>query len=782
MRKTIAFMLALLLALSLAQSAVAGAAHTHSWRELSRVEPTCTQPGRVVYVCSCGEREVKTLPALGHEYSRQVYVSHADCTHYGVFYWECERCGARSANGNDKPLGHDWGEWQVTVPAAPGKAGVEERVCARCGEKETRALAYGGEDVAEPNPMANGTDASEFLGKLRDDPPKPKDTEPLRIAMQPVGGYITYAYNEFLNLFVRAEGGVEPYTYEWCEYYSWMAYLGMYDDMPRVGKNQSMLTVFESGKSYCCIVTDAVGDWVVSRPAAVNSEFAIAEQPQNMNINGRDSVTFRCRAVGGVPFYDSGYMYAWYKADGTFVELTDGEVTVTEQGEYYCVAEDSEGNRLTSETCKAYIGPRLDLSLVKNTVSLAKGEPYTAVARITGGTGPYTGVWQLGDKVYATEVNGMAVSALIKGTEDEEAEYNCTVTDAMGETMQITLYSKKIFVAEQPEGGELPGDGNPFQLHIVIFGSSAIPFTYTLVKEGVEQQSEQSDSKSFTFPVTEPGVYTIRVKDNEGNETESNPAQVTGKIRIVSATRKTSIPYLGQSAELEVEAEGGAEPYTYKWEKWGRDADFEAQYPEYTMKTDPVEGEANVFTVTEPFTYWKCTVTDKNGDSACILDLGVGLADPKLLIIEQPQDTELDYSAQNDPSAWLVCRAARNPGQRLSFTWQFKGESGWLDVGENESLKVGGEKSKNETLGIYRCKVTDETTGRFEYSREAVVSAKFIFTKATQIGSTGRLEFEVVGGTGPYKVLVQQRYYKEDTNERHLAWHVTVGDVLVEAP
>ena len=108
MKRFLTFMLALLMLLSLLPSALADSPHTHKWIQVSYTYPTCTQPGEAVYICSCGERKTETIPALGHDFYEKVYTGQADCTHYGVFYWVCFRCGAHSDTGNDLPLGHDW--------------------------------------------------------------------------------------------------------------------------------------------------------------------------------------------------------------------------------------------------------------------------------------------------------------------------------------------------------------------------------------------------------------------------------------------------------------------------------------------------------------------------------------------------------------------------------------------------------------------------------------------------------------------------------------------------
>ena len=131
MKRFIAFALTLMMFMSLLPSALADGPHTHVWKEVSRVDPTCTSGGYVTYVCSCGARKVENLPALGHEWAEKVYTGYADCTHYGVFYWVCSRCGAHSGTGNDAPLGHDWDEGTVTKQPTETEEGELTYTCKR---------------------------------------------------------------------------------------------------------------------------------------------------------------------------------------------------------------------------------------------------------------------------------------------------------------------------------------------------------------------------------------------------------------------------------------------------------------------------------------------------------------------------------------------------------------------------------------------------------------------------------------------------------------------------
>ena len=53
---------------------------------------------------------------------------------------KCRRCGLEQYVYGDYG-DHDWGEWHVVIPAAPGKFGLEERICKiEASHRETRDL------------------------------------------------------------------------------------------------------------------------------------------------------------------------------------------------------------------------------------------------------------------------------------------------------------------------------------------------------------------------------------------------------------------------------------------------------------------------------------------------------------------------------------------------------------------------------------------------------------------------------------------------------------------
>ena len=112
--------------------------NNHTW-DVTRTEPTCTENGSVVFVCTdCGKTYTETLSALGHDYA--VYGYDADCTHDGYHRYQCKRCSHVYVTTEPK-TGHNWGEWIVDKPVTPAEDGLRHRFCLTCGEREDQIWA-----------------------------------------------------------------------------------------------------------------------------------------------------------------------------------------------------------------------------------------------------------------------------------------------------------------------------------------------------------------------------------------------------------------------------------------------------------------------------------------------------------------------------------------------------------------------------------------------------------------------------------------------------------------
>lgn len=68
-------------------------AHTHVYKVISKVEPTCTEEGETVYACiDCNDSYKTTVQPLGHDYAYQI-VKFPTETEDGLGKYTCKRCG-----------------------------------------------------------------------------------------------------------------------------------------------------------------------------------------------------------------------------------------------------------------------------------------------------------------------------------------------------------------------------------------------------------------------------------------------------------------------------------------------------------------------------------------------------------------------------------------------------------------------------------------------------------------------------------------------------------------
>ena len=117
------------------------------------VSAGCESAGEEVRTCGrCGNVETRETEPLGHEYEAEIV--EPTCTENGYTLHKCGLCGYSYKDNATEPLGHNYGEWTVTVPAECESGGEEVRTCARCDDVETRETEPLGHDyeaeVVEP--------------------------------------------------------------------------------------------------------------------------------------------------------------------------------------------------------------------------------------------------------------------------------------------------------------------------------------------------------------------------------------------------------------------------------------------------------------------------------------------------------------------------------------------------------------------------------------------------------------------------------------------------------
>ena len=111
--------------------------HVHSYQEVSRTAPTCTEDGVTTYRCeTCDDTYTETTPATGHSYTAAVTAP--TCTEKGYTTYTCTACGDHYTANEVAALGHDYAE--TTVPATCTENGSVTHTCTRCGNSYTETL------------------------------------------------------------------------------------------------------------------------------------------------------------------------------------------------------------------------------------------------------------------------------------------------------------------------------------------------------------------------------------------------------------------------------------------------------------------------------------------------------------------------------------------------------------------------------------------------------------------------------------------------------------------
>ena len=108
--------------------------HVHSYQEVSRTAPTCTEDGVTTYRCeTCGDTYTETTPATGHSYTAAVTAP--TCTEKGYTTYTCTACGDHYTANEVAALGHDY-KAVVTSPTCTEK-GYTTYTCTACGDHYT---------------------------------------------------------------------------------------------------------------------------------------------------------------------------------------------------------------------------------------------------------------------------------------------------------------------------------------------------------------------------------------------------------------------------------------------------------------------------------------------------------------------------------------------------------------------------------------------------------------------------------------------------------------------
>lgn len=126
--------------------------HVHNYSDWKTVvTATCVKDGSEKRECSCGDKETRTIKALGHQWDEGKETKAATCTTNGVKTYTCSSCSLTRTE-EIKATGHSWGDWVITKYPTLEAGGSRVHSCTKCqlkvGENMSKVDASQAKDVS----------------------------------------------------------------------------------------------------------------------------------------------------------------------------------------------------------------------------------------------------------------------------------------------------------------------------------------------------------------------------------------------------------------------------------------------------------------------------------------------------------------------------------------------------------------------------------------------------------------------------------------------------------
>jgi len=453
------------------------------------------------------------------------------------------------------------------------------------------------------------------------------------------------------------------------------------------GETTTMPTVDSVG-TYVLTVTDTLNGCssldtaeVIQTPVLTAS---ISSQT-NVDCNGNSTGSATAMGTGG----NGAYVYEWSNSDTTqsITGLVAGTYTVTITDADTC-----------SATVTATIAePDVLLANASATNETAPGaEDGTATADPTGGTSPFTYLWNTG-------ATTQSLSNLAAGT------YNVTVTDDHGCTatgsVMVNNFDCSTFTVQSN------------QIDVTCHGGADGEATVTPSGGGIPYSYNWSNGETTqTISGLAAGTYMVTVSETNGCEemltlTISEPTAI-----VVSTTSLSNVSCNGgNDGEVTVAANGGAPGYTFLWSNNGMGSTI----------SNLAAGEYTV------------TATDQNN---CTGTLTVTITEPDSLIASVLQSSNALCQGESNGSATV---AASGGTSGYAFEWP----GGSTDPSRNDLAAATYSVTATDANG---CTATVDVT----IGEPAALSANASSTDLTAVGANdGTAIAEPLGGTMPYLYL-----------------------------
>ena len=474
---------------------------------------------------------------------------------------------------------------------------------------------------------------------------------------------------------LTVSGGTAPYTYSW-------------------SNGETTQDIFNlSGGTYEVTITDGNAcqttlSYVVNEPSAA---LAITGSITDELCNGDNQGALDITVSGGT----APYSYQWNTGQGA------EDIGGLKQGGYQLTVTDANGCTI-SESFSVSGPDVLAVSAVTSNISCQGGNDGAIDLTISGGTGPYTYLWNTGETT--EDLSSLTAS-----------NYSVTITDSNGcsAAANYTLtQSAAISVMENIGNIACFGDGDG-SIDLTVSGGTA-PYTYSWSNGETTQDIFNLNG----------GTYEVTITD--GNACQTTLSYVVNEPSAALAITGSITDELcngDNQGALDVTVIGGTAPYTYQWNT-GQSAEDIAGLSQGV---------------------YQLTVTDANG---CTISESFSVSGPDVLSVAA-SSSDVTCNGNNDGAIDISVSGGTAP---FSYNW-----SNGQTIEDLSGLAPGSYSVS--ILDANGC----QTTGTYNIVQPLVLTANASVSGVTCFGADdGKIDLSVLGGNAPYNYSWSNGEVKKD--------------------
>ncbi len=463
---------------------------------------------------------------------------------------------------------------------------------------------------------------------------------------------------------LAVSGGTNPYTFVWSNSST---------SNPLTGLQAGNYNVTVTDNNAC---TQTFANYMVNEPTAI----IVAQTVTDATCYGGNDASVTLNVSGGT----SPYTYAWSSGGNGATEtgLSAGNYTVTVTDNHNC-----------STVENVTVGEGAEIILTMNSTDASCGSSNgTADVSVTGGTSPYTYLWN-------TSETTDAISALAAGT------YSVTVTDNNSCTANSSVNVNNVggpTLTVNTTDVSCYG-GNDGTANVVATGGTT-PYTYAWSSGGNTDTETGLSTGSYTVTVTDASTCSSTSVANI-----NEPAEL-----IVSGTVSDATCAGCTDGSISLNITGGTTPYSYSWSDGSSNQDI-------------TNAGAGSYTV---------TVTDANG---CQAIETYNINEPNSMTITIVSTTDASCYGVCDGSATISVAGGTSP---YSYAWP-SGNAGTTENGLCAGIWTVTVTDASGTTAMQDITINEPTE----------ISNTFTVNDANCGVSDGSISTNVSGGTSPYNYV-----------------------------